>query len=524
MDTLFQWQALTPELGTAGLAVLILALELLLPANLKYILPRVALWGLTALAAGILPATILSAIGTSDAAGIPRTLFSGMISQTPPGGRSALPTDWLRLFFLVAAFLTVALGTGWLRRNKQPVAEFLFLVLTTTAALMLLVQSNHFVMFYVTLELATTGTCILTAFKRESGASLEAGMKYLLLSVVSGALLLFGIVLLYGAAGNPALNNGVPPGDVLGFGALFDFNAAHPAHPFVLAGTALVTGGIAFKIGIFPFQIWVPDVYQGAPTPVTAFLATASKTAGIFALLLLMNGPFAPLVVTDAATPGPLFRLVALMAGATLVFSNLTALGQTDVKRLMGLSGLSHTGFMLLAVLAAQCGDGEFGNYALLFYAVAYLIGTFSVFGVMGEISAATTGNNENSDSEQSMTDYRLLRARHPLLCAVLCSGLSSLAGIPPTLGFVAKFAIIAAAMQAGLWTLSGVALLCVCAGVYYYFAWIRESFQHIWVPEERLREMAAPIAAPLTTRLLLAALATVLLLGGVAQGLTRLF
>jgi NADH-quinone oxidoreductase subunit N len=115
-----------------------------------------------------------------------------------------------------------------------------------------------------------------------------------------------------------------------------------------------------------------------------------------------------------------------------------------------------------------------------------------------------------------------LLRARHPFLCAVLCSGLGSLAGIPPTLGFVAKFAVIAAAMQAGLWALSGVALLCVGAGVYYYLAWMRESFQRIWVPEERRREMVAPIAVPLSTRILLAALATALLLGGVAQGLTR--
>jgi NADH-quinone oxidoreductase subunit N len=211
------------------------------------------------------------------------------------------------------------------------------------------------------------------------------------------------------------------------------------------------------------------------------------------------------------------------MAGATLVFSNLTALGQANVKRLMGLSGLSHAGFMLLAVLAAQCGDGEFGTYALFFYAVAYLVGTFSVFGVMGEVSAATPGSGEgDGDAAQSITDYQLLRARHPFLCAVLCSGLGSLAGIPPTLGFVAKFAVIAAAMQAGLWALSGVALLCVGAGVYYYFAWMREGFQRIWVPEERRREMVAPIAVPLSTRILLAALATALLLGGVAQGLTR--
>jgi NADH-quinone oxidoreductase subunit N len=428
-----------------------------------------------------------------------------------------------RLFFLAAAFLVVWLGARFLRRHALPAAGFLHVVLAVTAALSLLAQSNHFVMFFVALEAVATGFYVLVAFRRDSGASLEAGLKYLVTGGLSSALLLFGIVLLYGAAGNPALNGGaaVSGFDALEFSRLGEFVKARADNPLVLAGVALVLGGVAFKIGVFPFQIWIPDVYQGAPAPVTAFLAVASKAAGVLALLLLLNTPFAALAADGGGAPAPLYRLLSLAAGVTLVFSNLTALGQTNVKRLMGMSGVSHAGFLLLAVLASRHeGVGTLAFAALAVYLAAYLAGAMTVFGVMNEMPD-TPGSD--AETAQTTADYRLLGGRSPFLAAMLGVGLGSLAGIPPSLGFVAKFLVILAAFKAGLWALASVALLCVCAGVYYYFAWMREAFQRIWVDAETRRSLAVP-AVPWTSRLVLLGLSAVILVGGVAQAVWRMF
>ncbi|MDR3228345.1 MAG: hypothetical protein LBT53_02870 [Puniceicoccales bacterium] len=501
METLFQWSALLPEIVVAATALLLLVLGAALPAAHKRELPSVAL-------AGLATAALAAA------------------QDALPAADAAFPVLWARLFFLAAAFFTVWSGAQFVRRKNLSDAAFPVLVLVVTAAFMRLVQSENFVEFFVAFEVATIGLSLLVVFNRASGVALEAGMKHLLPGAFSGVLLLLGVALLYGAASNPALNGGAlaTSGSPLDFAVLRGFIAAHLAHPLVLGGAALVTAATAFKVGMFPFQFWVPDVYQGAPMPVAAFLATAAKTAGVLALFLLMAGPFEALCVRGGggvSGVGPLFALVSIMAGATLVLANLTALGQANVKRLMGLSSLSHAGFMLIAVLAAVRVPGVFSFCALFFYAAAHLAGAAATFGVMGEVAAAAGGGGDEDDGAFLRTsDYQLLRERHPLLATVLCAGLGSLAGAPPTLGFFAKFGVLAAAFQAGLWTLSGVALLSICAGVYYYFAWIREAFQRLWVPAERRRDFAAaPVVVPLGVRVVLAVLAAVLLFGGLVPG-----
>ncbi|MDR3229140.1 MAG: hypothetical protein LBT53_06995 [Puniceicoccales bacterium] len=546
---LFQWWALAPEIAVAALALLVLVLETTLPSRLRRHIAAVAPAGLAALIVALAPALLdaaATAVSTATntavpAAAAPRLLFSGMLAQmgglfTATGPSTALA----RLFFLVAAFLTLLLAPRFLRRRGLPETEFAHLTLFATAALMLLAQCNHFVSFYVALEAATIGLCVLAGYNRNSGATLEAGVKYLVTAGMSGALLLFGVALLCGAAGNPVLNDAAAAAggfDALDFGNLKTFVAAHSGHPLVLAGAALVVCGVAFKIGVFPFQLWVPDVYQGAPTPAAAFFATASKGAGVLALLLLASGPFAPLVsgtadipatVTATATTadavsaatGPLFALLSLMTGATLIFANLSALGQANTKRLMGLSGLSHAGFMLLAVLAVLCGGGVFAVSALLFYMAAYLAGAFTLFGVIAEMPDGARGGAD-ADSAQTTADFQLLAERSPFLAWMLGVGAASLAGIPPTLGFAAKFLVLLAAFHAGLWWLAALALLCAGAGVYYYLAWVREAFQRVWLPHERHEELSAPTHVPLAPRLVLFALAAVLLAGGVAPCLT---
>jgi NADH-quinone oxidoreductase subunit N len=227
------------------------------------------------------------------------------------------------------------------------------------------------------------------------------------------------------------------------------------------AGIVLVISGIAFKVGAVPFQIWIPDVYQGAPTPVTAFLAVGSKAAGFIVLLVLVAEVFPPYLWLV----GP---ILTLMAAATLLFGNLAALRQRNVKRLIGLSGVSHAGFLLVAVASSACVPEAIG--AVYFYLFAYLIASFAVFGVMTALAGA-------DDSEQRLEDYAGLAKESPFLAGVLACGLGSLAGIPPFAGFMGKLYVFVAAFRAGHFGLLIVAIASVVISIYYYFGWIRAAY-----------------------------------------------
>jgi len=215
-------------------------------------------------------------------------------------------SQFLRLFFLTTSILVSILGTIALAKQKLPRIEFFHLVLVVTAAMMLLAQANHFVLLFVALETVTIGFYILVSYFRTSPLSLEAGLKYLIMGSLSSAILLFGIMLLYGVAGNPALAGS--SGDAMNFDALRRFLALNPDNFLASVGIVLVLCGVAFKIGAVPFQIWIPDVYQGAPTPVTAFLAVGSKAAGFAVLLVLTQTAFAPY-------QGLMIPLLGLIAG-----------------------------------------------------------------------------------------------------------------------------------------------------------------------------------------------------------------
>jgi NADH-quinone oxidoreductase subunit N len=314
------------------------------------------------------------------------------------------------------------------------------------------------VLLFVALETVTVGFYILVSYFRTNSRTLEAGLKYLILGALSSAILLFGIVLLYGVAGNQALPGATA--SPMNFHDLRLFLAANPNNFLAGAGIVLVLAGVAFKIGAVPFQIWIPDVYQGAPTPVTAFLAVASKAAG-FAVLLTLTSVFAPY-------QGLVLPVLGVMAAATIIFGNLAALTQNNVKRLMGLSGVSHAGYLLLGVAAAYTQPLAIG--AIYFYLLAYLLGSFAVFGVMTHLAGA-------DDTHQELDHYAELAKRDPFLAGVLAVGLGSLAGIPPLAGFVGKLLIFVAAFKAGLYWVLAVALGGVIVSIYYYFGWIKAAF-----------------------------------------------
>ncbi len=481
------WNAIRPEIGLGLLALFLLVLEIILPKRNYRVIPLVSIAGQL----GVLIALIMTSgqlIGTTDT-------FSGLLRH---GGVGQV----MRVFFVLTSILVSLLGLVSLAKQKMPRVEFFAIVNVITGAMMLLAQSNHFVMTFVALETVTVGFYVLVSYFRTNPLSLEAGLKYLIMGALSSGILLFGIVLLYGAAGRPdAVARAADP---MNFDLLYQFLLNNPNDFLASIGIAFVLAGVAFKIGAVPFQIWVPDVYQGAPTPVTAFLSVGSKAAGFAVLLTLACSVFAP--YRHVVIP-----MLSAMAIATIIFGNLAALTQHNVKRLIGLSGVSHAGYLLIGVIAVAC-KVESAVTAILFYLFVYLFASFTVFGVMTHLA----GEN---DADQELDHYQDLAKNNPFLAALLAVGIGSLAGIPPLAGFIGKLLIFLAAYQAGLYLLLGVAICGVVVSIYYYFGWIKAAWFPQWrAPTPELIEPKPPTATPVTP--LIGATLIVLALISVVLGL----
>ena len=440
------WPILLPEIGMVALALLLLVYELFGKGKgQRNQSGSIAIVGQIAILGALLAGVGQAAHGIS---------FGGLVETSDLG-------DFGRIFFIVSSILTSVLATTYLRKHPLAQTEFHHLTILIAAALMLLLQSHHFVLLFVTLETATVGFYILVSYCRHNAQSLEGGLKYLILGALSSTVLLFGAVLVYGAVGSGT--NGL---DGMNFTVIQQFAEMQPDNTLLRVGFLLILVGLLFKIGVVPFHIWIPDVYQGAPTPVTAYLAVASKTAGLLLLLQLLIGPFAS--QQQFVTP-----MLSLMAGATILFGNITALSHRNVKRIMGLSGIAQAGYMLVGVLAAFHVQ-ELAIQGLLLYLSAYLLASYAVFGVM-------TWNAGEDDAGQTLDDYLDFGKKHPALGFVLVIGLASLAGIPPLAGFIGKFVLFVAAWKAGLTTLLFIAVVGVASSIFYYFGWIQEATFKLW-------------------------------------------
>ena len=319
--------------------------------------------------------------------------------------------------------------------------EFVALPLFTCAGLMYLVSAIDFVFIFVALELVTVSFYVLVSFTRRNPAALEAGTKYLILSALSTAFLVYGIAWIFGVTGQTnvyrltaALTN-----------AGSDTGAA-------LLGMVFVLVALGFKIAAVPFQIWVPDVYQGAPTPVTAYLSVGSKAAG-FVVLIRVLQPFVNLPQTE--------RLIFVIALLTLIYGNLAALPQTNLKRLLAYSSIAHAGYLLIGVVC-------FDVRAIIFYLVAYLLMTLLSFAVL-VIVAQQTG--------EEISDFDGLGKRSPFLAFAMLIGMVSLAGLPFTAGFLGKFYIFYAAVLQRQIALVVVGVITVGCGFYYYLKVIRAMY-----------------------------------------------
>jgi NADH-quinone oxidoreductase subunit N len=319
--------------------------------------------------------------------------------------------------------------------------EFFTLPIFTCAGLMYLVSAIDFVFIFVSLELVTISFYVLVSFTRRNPITLEAGTKYFVLSALSTGFLVYGIAWIFGATGQTNLQQ---IADVLANPAT-DRNAA-------LLGMVLVLVALGFKIAAVPFQIWVPDVYQGAPTPVTAYLSVGSKAAG-FVVLLRVLQPFLALPQTQ--------RLIVVIALLTLIYGNLAALPQTNLKRLLAYSSIAHAGYLLIGV---ACFDAS----AISFYLAAYLLMTLLSFAVL-IIVAQQTG--------EQIADFDGLAKRSPFLAFAMLIGMVSLAGVPFTAGFLGKFFIFYAAIAQHQTALVVVGVISVGCGFYYYLKVVRAMY-----------------------------------------------
>ena len=319
--------------------------------------------------------------------------------------------------------------------------EFFALPVFTCVGLMWMASAIDFVMIFVSLELVTVSFYVLVSFTRRNPMSLEAGVKYLILSALSTGFLVYGITWIFGVTGETNLER-------LGVALVRSTTETGPA----LFGIALVLVALGFKIAAVPFQMWVPDVYQGAPTPVTAFLSVGSKAAG-FVVLFRVLQPF-------LALP-KLQNLLVVVALLTLIYGNFAALPQTNLKRLLAYSSIAHAGYLLIGVVSLA---GE----AVSFYLVAYLLMTLLSFAVL-IVVAERTGEN--------IEDFNGLAKRSPFLAFAMLIAMASLAGVPFTAGFLGKFFIFDAAIRHHQTTLIIAGVITVACGFYYYLKVVRAMY-----------------------------------------------
>lgn len=345
------------------------------------------------------------------------------------------------LIFLLAAALTILSSIEYIRAAGIQEGEFYALILFATVGMIVMAAANDLLVFFLGLETMSVAVYVLSGMWRSDARSSEAAMKYFVMGAFATGFLLYGIALIYGATGSSNLNQ------------IADFLVAQSDDwpVYLVGGGFLLLIGFAFKVGAVPFHFWVPDVYEGAPTPVTGFMAVAVKAAAFAAWVRILAHKLAPL---DADWTVPLWTL----AIATMTFGNLLALGQTSVKRMLAYSSIAHAGYLLIPLVVGE----EWGGMPLLFYVGAYTLMTFGAFAVLGCLA-------ESNDSRESYRDFAGLGFRRPFLGLAMSIFMLSLAGFPPLAGFVGKFYVFRSAVLAGYLGLAILGVLNSLLSVAYY-------------------------------------------------------
>jgi NADH-quinone oxidoreductase subunit N len=436
---------LAPEISLCALASVVILLDLFI--GRKWILGVVSVVGL------IVPAVFTIALwGTNE------TSFAG-----------ALVIDefslFFNLFFLVMAALVILSSTDYAHKFTGFRGEYYALVLLAAMGMMLMASTRELISIYIALELTGISLYVLTGFLKDPKSS-EAGLKYLLLGAVASAVLLYGMAMVFGLTGTTHLE-GIAAA-ISGEGIL--------ASPALLMGIVLLVAGFGFKIATVPFQMWVPDVYEGAPTPITAYLSVASKAAGFAVILRVFYEALGPVSLDWGI-------IFAVLAAITMTLGNVVAIAQTNIKRMLAYSSIAQAGYLMVGLAAvstiAPDALGQSGPGALVFFLVSYALTNLGAF-----IAIIAISNKTGSDQ---IADYSGMARRAPLLSLALAFCLISLTGIPPTVGFMAKVYIFSAGVNYGLIWLVIIAVINTVIAAYYYLRVVRVMYMGAPLSEERV-------------------------------------
>lgn len=385
-----------------------------------------------------------------------------------------------KIVFLVATALTILVSERFLEEGRYRASEYYSLILLATTGMLLMASGFNLISIWISLELMALSSYILAGYFKRQTESNEAAIKYFVLGALSSGILLYGISLLYGVTGTLHLEQ-------LAGGLL---NATANGNLMATVGWIMLAIGFFFKVAAVPFHVWTPDVYVGAPTPVTGYLATASKAASFAVLIRVFFQGLGPIVVDWQV-------VVAAVAGLSMIWGNIAALTQTNVKRMLAYSSIAHAGYVLMGVLAAN----ETGLWAAMFYMFAYSFFTLGAFGTVVLLE-------RREYAGETYSDYAGLARRAPLLAAMMLVFMLALTGIPPTGGFFGKVYLFAAAVEAGWTWIAVIGVLTSAISLYYYMGIVVQMYL-----KESEDTTPVPLRAPvLVAAIGLCALVTVLL------------
>jgi NADH-quinone oxidoreductase subunit N len=420
---MMNWIALSPELWMLATIGVFLGRSMMRPnPGRDHLLALV----MAAVAAGI------AVMGAGSSA----ELFAGTY-------RVDLFSQFYKCLLATGFFLVVSLCRDMQGVREDLQTEFYLLLAVCTLAMMMLVSSVHLLTIYITLELSSYSLYILVSLRRDRDQGVRAGLKYFLVGASASAVMLFGLALVYGTTGSAYLV------DLL---AALPVQAGQPAFSL---GLLLILGGFLFKLAIFPFHVWAPDVYEGAANPVAAYIATASKVAAVGILVRL----------AALGTTAYFVHVLAVLAIASMTLGNLAAIAQTDFKRMLAYSSIAQGGYILIGILSMDAT----GYAAATFYAFAVLVMKFTCFMVVVMVAAG--------DENPTLADLAGLHRRAPVMAMALMMALFGLGGIPPTIGFTGKLLLFTAAMSKGHFTLVLIAMINVVISLYYYLRVLRAAY-----------------------------------------------
>lgn len=373
----------------------------------------------------------------------------------------------MKVLSLAGGVVVLYMSAGYMRDAKLMKFEFPVLALLAMVGMMMMISANDLIALYVGLELQSLSLYVVAAFRRDSVRSSEAGLKYFVLGALSSGMLLYGCSLIYGFTGTTAFS-----------GIAFALKDGASSLGLIF-GLVFFIAGLAFKISAVPFHMWTPDVYEGAPTPVTAFFASAPKIAAMALFVRAMVSPF-PSIFHDWQ------QIIVFLSIASMLLGSFAAIGQQNIKRLMAYSSIGHMGFALIGLAAG----GPEGVQGVIIYMAIYLVMTLGTF-------ACILAMRRNEEMVEEIDQLAGLSRTSPYMAFMLAILLFSLAGIPPLAGFFAKFFVFLAAIRAGLYPLAVIGVIASVIGAYYYLRIIK--IMYFDKPEDSFEAMPAPLAGVLT-------------------------